>query len=86
MGSRSAQSVSIGNDRRWRTSRHLRVGQSVDRLKHRYPHARRHGSDFWLKTAFSPIGSGRYYAVLAARTHKLRWVSGFEGWIGGAGD
>jgi hypothetical protein len=81
-----AQSFSIGFEKRWRTSRHLRVGQSVKRLKHRYRHARRHGSEYWLKSAYSPIGDGGHYAVLAARTHHLRWVSGFSGWIGSAGE
>lgn len=81
-----AQSFSIGFEKRWRTSRHLRVGQSVKRLKHRYRHARRHGSEYWLKSAYSPIGGGGHYAVLAARTHHLRWVRGFSGWVGSAGE
>jgi len=81
-----AQSFSIGYEKRWRTSRHLRVGQSVKRLKHRYRHARRHGSEYWLKTGYSPFAGGHNYAVLAARTHHLRWISGFSGWIGSAGE
>lgn len=81
-----AQSFSIGFEKRWRTSRHLRVGQPVDRLKNLYRHARRHGSEYWLKSAYSPLGTGGHYAVLAARTHHLRFVSGFEGWIGAAGE
>jgi hypothetical protein len=58
----------------------------VKRLKHPYRHARRHGSEYWLKSAFSPIGTARHYAVLAARTHHLQFVSSFSGWIGGAGE
>src|SRR5215217_271619 len=81
-----AQSFTIGFEKRWRTSRRLRVGQSVERLKDRYRHARRHGSEYWLKSAYSPFGTGTHYAVLAARTHHLRFVSGFSGRIGGAGE
>lgn len=81
-----AQSVVIKRSRKWRTSKHLRVGQSVDHLLRLYPQARQHGRAFWwLKTAYSAVGSGGNYAVLAARVHHGR-VNGFRGWIGAAGE
>jgi hypothetical protein len=81
-----AQSFSIGFSKRWQTSRGLRIGDSVKALKHLYHHAKRHGSNYWLKSAYSPLGMGGHYAVLAARTHHLRWIRGFSGWVGGAGE
>jgi hypothetical protein len=49
------------------------------------PGAHQHGSRFWLRTAFSPIGEGGLYPVLAARVHHHE-VIGFKGWVGAAGD
>jgi hypothetical protein len=50
------------------------------------PDMRRDGSVYWLKSAHSPFGGGSRYPVLAARTHDLRRVSGFGGFIGSAGE
>ncbi len=80
-----AQSVVIKRSRRWSTTKHLRVGQSVARLQRKYPGGSNHGAYWWLQEAYSPIGEGGYYAVLAARVHNGH-VSGFRGWIGAAGE
>ncbi len=82
---RSAQVLKRADSHRWQTNRHLRVGQSLARLHHLYPGAKRHGASFWLRTAVSPFGTGARYAVLAARTHHGH-VTGFKGWIGAAGE
>jgi hypothetical protein len=80
-----AQSVRIARSGKWRTTRNLRVDDSVDQLRHLYPGAIHHGTQWWLKTAVSHIGTTHRYAVLAARTRDKR-VIGFTGWIGAAGE
>lgn len=79
------QALKRADSHKWQTNRHLRVGQSLARLHHLYPGAKRHGPSFWLRTAVSPFGSGGSYPVLAARTHHGH-VTGFNGWIGAAGE
>jgi hypothetical protein len=80
-----AQSVVIKRSRRWSTTKHLRVGQSVNHLKRKYPGASNHGAYWWLRTAYSNFGEGGNYPVLAARVHRGR-VAGFKGWVGAAGE
>jgi hypothetical protein len=82
-----AQTATIKGRRvgRWRTSRGLRGGDSRERLQDLYPNAEQHGSRWWLVSAYSPIGTGGYYAVLAAGVTRGR-VADFHLWIGAAGD
>jgi hypothetical protein len=70
----------------WRTTRGLRVGARLSRLRALYPRASRHGPTWWLVTAVSLIGPGRHrYPVLAASVRDRR-VRSFKLWIGAAGD
>jgi hypothetical protein len=41
-------------DRRWYTSRGLRIGSSVNELVRLYPNAEKHGDSFWLNTRPTP--------------------------------
>jgi hypothetical protein len=82
-------SFSIGGTQRdglVRTSAGLKLGDSVAQIRRRYRHARRHGANtWWLRTAHSPFAGGFRYAVLAAKTRGRR-ISGFVGFVGGAGE
>jgi hypothetical protein len=80
-----AQSALIGTDKAWQTDRGLRVGNRIRRIKRLYPHATRHGRRWWLERARSPFSGFYWYTVLAARGYNNR-LTGFSGWIGGAGD
>ena len=77
-----AQAVVIKRSPRWHTTRHLRVGHPLKRLRRLYPSAEHHGAYWWLKTTHPPR-LGPRIAVLAARVHHGR-VVGFKGWIGAA--
>lgn len=80
----SAQGFVIKRSRKWRTTKHLTVGQSLDRLRDLYPGARHHGAYWWLHTGHFPGCSCRF-AVVSARVQNGR-VIGFKGHIGGAGE
>jgi hypothetical protein len=69
----------------WRTKRDLEVGARLRRLRNLYPGARRHGRSWWLVTAFTLIGQGGRYPVLAATVRGGR-VRSFTLQIGAAGD
>ena len=68
----------------WRTSRGLRVGDSVARLRRLYPHAVRKGTSYTLAQLYNTYGSGPL-PVLTARTSHRR-VSSLILWIGKGGD
>ena len=53
--------------RRWRTSKGLRVGDPVSRLRAIYPQARRHTDGFWLvaRRSCAETGSNPYPGLLA---------------------
>lgn len=69
----------------WRTARGLRVGDGLASLRRLYPRAARREPDRLLVTAYSPIGTGGNYAVLAARIRDGRVLAFFLR-IGAAGD
>jgi hypothetical protein len=74
------------HSRQWVTSAGLRTGDSVERLRHRYPHASRHGSSWWLVTGISNVGCNACrYAILRATTSSGR-VEALRLAIGAAGD
>jgi hypothetical protein len=57
--------------RQWRTSKGLRVGDSVARIRRLYPRATFHQGGFypgswWLVTRYTRIGTNRYYPGLRA--------------------
>jgi len=70
---------------RWRTTKGLRVGQRLGRLRGLYPSAIRHSRSWWLVTAVSPFGDTHRYPVLAA-TVRGGIVRSFALQIGAAGD
>jgi len=49
-----AQAVVIKRSLRWHTTRHLRVGHPLKRLRRLYPSAQHHGAYWWLKTSHPP--------------------------------
>jgi hypothetical protein len=61
--------------RRWRTSKGLRIGDALPRLRTLYPRATRYGSWWWLVTRRTPFGLGGRYAGLAAKVSSGRVVS-----------
>jgi hypothetical protein len=75
----------IAQGRRFETWRGLRVGDSRDTLLDRHPSAEHRKGGWWLRTAVSPFGDQREYAVLMARM-SLGRVEEFHGWIGAAGE
>ncbi|MEI7890311.1 MAG: hypothetical protein WCI34_08365, partial [Actinomycetes bacterium] len=64
----------------WKTSKGIRVGDSLKRLRRAYPGARRHGAaSWWLSKRYSGLG-GYYYppaaaAVRAGRISRLSFSS-----------
>jgi hypothetical protein len=62
--------------KQWRTSKGLRVGDSLGRLRALYPRAEAHGAWRWLVVRTSPFGLGGRYAGLAAKLTRGR-VSAF---------
>jgi hypothetical protein len=70
---------------RWRTARGLRIGDSLARLRERYPGAVLRNRVWWLARAFSPIGTGGDYPVLAAVVRSGE-VRALRLSIGAAGD
>jgi hypothetical protein len=81
-----AQKAKIrGHRDKWRTQRGLRIGDSAEKLKNRYPNAWKHGPNWWLAyQRHSMIGTGPHSIVVA----KVRGqeVTKFRLWLGGAGD
>jgi hypothetical protein len=73
--------------RRWQTSRGLRLGDSVGRLRRLHPAATQHPDGWWLATKYVPYGQGCPCpdAALRAKVSGGR-VSSFRSWLGGAGD
>ena len=66
--------------RRWRTSKGLRVGDSVARIRRLYPRATYHAGGFysrswWLVTRYTRIGTNGYYPGLRARVRNGRVAS-----------
>ena len=55
----------------WRTAVGLRVGDTVARVRFLYPHARRHGSGYWLvpRRACAEVGGFAYPGLLARTQH-----------------
>jgi hypothetical protein len=80
-----AQKAVIKDDRRWRTTKGLRIGNSVARLRRLHPDARRTPRGFRLVEGILPFGSPQPYAVLGARVAGGR-VTAFTLFIGAAGD
>ena len=71
---------------RWRTLSGLRPGMPESAIAKLYKDARKTDEgDWWLVTARSTIGGGGEYAPIAA-TVDDGVVSGFELFVGGAGD
>jgi hypothetical protein len=69
----------------WRTSRGLRIGDPLRRLRSLYPRAVQRNRVWWLASAYSPVGVGGDYAVLSASVREGK-VRAFRAWIGAAGD
>jgi hypothetical protein len=88
-----AQTVAIRGEggRNWRTSRGLRIGDTVRQIRRRYPSATLHGRrTWWLVTGTTRIGRSCNggpcpYAVLSAVTRDGR-VAAFRLRVGAAGD
>ncbi len=59
----------------WRTSKGLRIRDSLVRLKRLYPTAPRQGRRWWLVTRRSPFGSNALYPGLAAVVARGRVVA-----------
>jgi hypothetical protein len=81
-----AQRATVRGRTAWHTAKGLHIGDSLRRLRQRYPTASVHGSSHWLVTAVSRIGPRPHrYPVLAAvvRDGKVR---SFKLEIGAAGD
>jgi len=82
-----AQSIEVDGiiSDRWRTLSGLRPDMRESAIRKLYPRARKHNGDWWLITAKSLIGDGGYYAPISAAVHDGR-VTGFDVWVGGAGE
>jgi hypothetical protein len=61
-------------DERWHTDRGLRVGDSLVRLRARYPHARRASGRWWLQRRFNPCCDS-YSDSLSAVVRSRRVVT-----------
>ena len=59
----------------WRTSKGLRTGDSLARLRRLYPTAPRRGQWWWLVVRRSPYGDNATYAGLAAKAVRGRVVA-----------
>jgi hypothetical protein len=70
---------------RWRTSRGLKIGDSLDRLKELYPRAVFREGRWWLNIARAFVGTPRDYPALAASVASGR-VDSFRMVIGAQGD
>jgi len=73
----------IGRNR-WKTDRGLRIGDSVARLHHSYPHAHRTGSSYLLHPHYQEVVGGLFSFLVAHTSHGR--VDRFILWIGGAGE
>lgn len=71
--------------KRWRTTRGLRVGDSVRRVRRLYPRSQRHGGSYWLVWYYNVLGEPGYAPRLEALTRHGR-VFAFRLWIGSAGE
>jgi hypothetical protein len=63
----------------------LRPDMLASAIRKLYPRARKHGNNWWLITAYSPIGDGGYFAPITANV-KNGQVIGFDVWVGGTGE
>jgi serine/threonine protein kinase len=86
-GEGRAQSLEIDGilSDRWRTLSGLRPDMPASAIRKLYPRARKHGNAWWLITAYSPIGDGGYFGPITAKV-KNGQVTGFDVWVGGAGE
>ena len=80
-----AQNAVIKRDRRWRTEKGLRIGDTVRRLRRLHRRAKRTSRGFRLVEGLLPFGRPHRYAVLGARVAGGR-VTAFTIFIGAAGD
>src|SRR5436189_623716 len=67
----------VATNRRWRTDRGLRIGDSRARLRALYPHATAHRDGWWLVTrhACAEVGGQAFPGLLARMGHRR--VAGF---------
>lgn len=79
-----AQTVSAFG-RSWRTSKGLKIGDGVSKLRRLYPRAFWRGSAYRLVGARSQFGGPGRYSVLAAKTNAKR-VGSFKLFVGAAGE
>jgi hypothetical protein len=70
-------------DRRWSTARGLHPGDRFRRLHRLYPHARRHGNEWWL--IWHPARPGHVPVVPLSVAVREGRVDELHVWIGGAG-
>jgi hypothetical protein len=80
-----AQKAIVSGDRPWRTTKGLRLGNSVARIRQLYPNARRTPRGFRIISGILPFGTPVPYAVLGARLQGGD-VSAFTLFVGAAGD
>jgi hypothetical protein len=80
-----AQKAIVTGDRPWRTTKGLRLGDSVARIRQLYPNARRTPRGFRIISGILPFGRPVPYAVLGARLQGGD-VSAFTLFVGAAGD
>jgi hypothetical protein len=80
-----AQKAIVSGDRRWRTTKGLRIGDSVARLRRLHPDAKRTRRGFRLVEGILPFGEPHPYAVLGARVSGGE-VRAFTLFVGAAGD
>ena len=72
--------------RHWRTTRGLRVGDSLGKLKRLYPRAKKgHGEWAIVYSLHSVFAEGSRLDIVTAQIKRNR-VFAFKLWIGGAGD
>ncbi len=80
-----AQKAVVAGDRPWRTTKGLRIGDSVARIKRLYPNARQTPRGFRIISGILPFGTPVPYAVVGARLQGGD-VSAFTLFVGAAGD
>jgi hypothetical protein len=80
-----AQKAVVTGERPWRTTKGLRIGDGVGRIKRLYPSARQTQRGFRIISGILPFGRPLPYAVLGARLEDGD-MSAFTLFIGAAGD
>ncbi len=80
-----AQKAVVEGGRPWRTTKGLRLGDSVSRIRQLHPQARRTPRGFRIISGILPFGTPVPYAVIGARVSGGS-VSAFTLFIGAAGD